>query len=80
MKHLLLVLFFAATTTRLAAQEPPPCTYDRCALLLKHGAFSRSLVQGADETHVASLVFFAPRVELFAERSDSAARRRSAWR
>jgi len=80
MKHLLPVLFFAATATHLAAQQPPPCTYDRCALLVKQGAFSRSLVRGADETHVASLMFFAPPLDLFAERSDSAARLYASFR
>jgi hypothetical protein len=41
--------------------------------MVKSGFFRTSLVQGVDESHVANLLFLAPRLEFFTERSDSAA-------
>ena len=74
MRAFILAACIAALPTPSTAQEPDGCTYDKCALMVKSGFFRRSLVQGADEAHVASLLFLAPHLDLFAERSDSAAR------
>jgi len=80
MKSLLPLLFLAVVGGHVAAQEDSTCTYDRCALRLKQAAFSQRLVQGVDELHVATLSFFAPRIDLFAQRSDSAARLYASFR
>jgi hypothetical protein len=62
------------------AQTPQACTYDACALRLRHTFFKVQLVQGMDQRPVGSLGWFAPALPLFAERSDTAARHYSSFR
>lgn len=55
-----------------APAQTPACTYEACALRIKHRFFSQSIVQGAEEKKVATIGMIAPRLAIFAERSDSA--------
>jgi hypothetical protein len=64
----------------ISAQDPPPCTYETCALRVKYGVLGTSIVQGAQEDHLASVAFFPPTLPQLAERSDSAAIFYSAFR
>jgi len=63
-----------------AAQTPEPCTYNTCALRLRHGLFSVQLVQGRDQRPVSSVGWFPPALPLFAERSDTAAQYYASFR
>lgn len=68
----LTVLLVALTAGSLQAQSPA-CTYDTCALRVRHQFFGGvSLVQGRDARRVARLGLFAPRVDALASASDSA--------
>ncbi len=49
------------------------CTYLGCALRLERGFLRNSLLQGATGNRIANVGFLAPRLDMFAERSDSAA-------
>jgi len=69
----MVVLALVALTPRGMAQSDD-CTYDRCALRIHRGFWGPRLVRGMDEDKVAGLGMFAPRLALFAQRSDSAAR------
>jgi hypothetical protein len=72
---LLALLSDAAET---AAQNQ--CTYESCALRLQTGFFKQSLVRGTTGEDLANVVFLAPELSIFAERSDSAAFYYSAFR
>ncbi len=61
-------LFFPLSAMAQAAD----CTYETCALRVKHRFFSQEIVRGAEEAKVATLGIIAPRIALLAERSDSA--------
>lgn len=50
------------------------CSYDTCALRLHRGFWGPRIVRGMTGEKVAGYSLFAPRLSLFAERSDSAAR------
>lgn len=66
-----LVLVAALGIAPVASASPQDaCTYDTCALRVS----GRKVLQGIDGERVAGTSFlgFAPRIELFAERSDSA--------
>ena len=65
----LVALLSDATAT--TAQDR--CTYTSCALRLQSGFFKQSLVQGATGENLANVLFLAPALCIFAERSDSAA-------
>lgn len=58
------VTLLAAGLAPAAPGQEAPCTYDRCALRLQH-RFLRStrIVRGSDDTVVARVGLFAPRVE-----------------
>jgi hypothetical protein len=74
------LLLGCVSPTSLTAQVPETCSYDACALRLRHTFFKTQLVQGNEARPVASLGLFAPRVSLFAERSDTAGRYYASFR
>lgn len=75
MQRALAVLILGlAVATRPGTAQEDPCTYDTCALRLHRGFLSARIVRGMEGEKVAGLGMFAPRLTLFAERSDSAAR------
>ena len=55
----------------LAAAQDSTCTYDRCALRLQHRLWSLRLVAGANDTPVARLGMFAPRIAPLSGAGDS---------
>jgi hypothetical protein len=74
-----LLLQFVCSTAALA-QTATPCSYDACALRLRHTFWKTQIVQGQKDSPVASVGLFPPAVPLFAERSDSAARYYASFR
>jgi hypothetical protein len=56
----------------LSAQAPARCSYDECAIRVRSTFWSTQLVRGREAVPVARIGFFAPRLPLFGERSDSA--------
>ncbi len=75
--RLLMVVAGSVVAEDAGAQIPDPCSYVDCALRIKS---SKSLVQGIQEEHVATLFLWAPQISLFAERSDTAATLYSGYR
>jgi hypothetical protein len=74
----LLLLGLAAGS---AGGQAPACTFDSCALRLRHTFFGGvTLVQGHEARRVGRLGLFAPRVEALAAASDSAQRHYQAFR
>jgi hypothetical protein len=59
---------------RASMAQGQGCTYDTCALRLHRGFMGPRIVRGVTGEKVAGFGLFAPRLSLFAERSDSAAR------
>ena len=70
---MLLLVALVCAAGALPAQDAS-CSYDRCALRLKTGTWSTSIVQGAAETPVGSVSLFAPSVPLLAQSRDSMVR------
>ena len=73
MRPIMLLLAALLSAGALRAQDTS-CTYDRCALRLKTGFWSTTIVQGALETPIGSVSLFAPSVPLLAQSRDSMVR------
>ena len=66
---LLLVLL---TVPAPAVGQAGPCSFDRCALRVRHTLWSDQVVRGSDGTVVARLGTFAPYIDVLASAGDSA--------
>lgn len=73
-RTLLVLMLGLAAAARPGRGQADGCTYDRCALRVHRGFWGPRLVRGLEGDKVAGLGLLAPRLTLFAERSDSAAR------
>ena len=68
-----IVLLVFGLVAGSARAQGTSCTYDSCALRLRHQFFGGvTLVQGQDDRRVARLGLFAPHVDALASASDSA--------
>lgn len=56
------------------------CTYGSCALRVRRSLIGHRIVRGVQEDKVASIILFAPRLEMWRERSDSANTHYAAFR
>jgi hypothetical protein len=74
------LLLLGVCPSMSTGQTSTPCSYDACALRLRQSFFKRQLVQGKDARPVASLGLFAPKVSIFAQRSDTAAQYYASFR
>lgn len=63
-----------------AGSAQDSCSYDSCALRVKRSLIGHRIVQGQHEEPVASIVVFAPRLQMWSERSDSADTHYAAFR
>ncbi len=70
----MVLIFVLLGGARLGAAQANGCTYDTCALRLHQGFWGPRIVRGVTGEKVAGYGLFAPRLSLFAERSDSAGR------
>ena len=77
-RFVLLLVLLAAPVPAVGQAEP--CTFDRCALRVRHTFWSDQVVRGADGTLVARLGTFAPTIDVLASAGDSAQRHYRAFR
>jgi len=68
----------ASSPLGLLAQDN--CTYETCALRVRRSLIGHRIVRGMQEDRVASIILFAPRLEMWRERSDSASAHYAAFR